>query len=154
MASQFFIPIYLSYEPNNYEWQTYSNPMDPSTLESEEQIMERVERMTIFFQEFAKGQGILIEEDPPLDLTIHHFETPFQTSMPDSLTYSFNDLDNQETHASHFDSYVNLTPDVVDDLSMGVCMCVNEFLLLLLSLMHFSSLLSYFSYFSFLFFLL
>ena len=75
--------------------------------------------MTKFVQEFAKGQGILIEEDPPIDLTTHHFETPFQTSMPDSLTYSFNDLDNQETRSSHFDSYVNLTPDVVDYLSMG-----------------------------------
>ena len=128
--------------------------MNPSTPESKEEIMERMERMKKFVQEFSKCQGILIEEDPPLHLTTHHFETHFQTSMPDSLTYSFNNLDNQETHASHFDSYVNLTPDVVDDLSMGVCMCVNEFLLLLLSLMHFSSLLSYFSYFSFLFFLL
>ena len=106
----------FSHEPNNYEWETFSNSMNPSTPESEEEFMDR---MTKSVQEFAKGQGILIEEDPPLDLTTHHFETPFQTSMPNSQTYSFNDLDNQETHVSHFNSFVNLIPDVVDDLSMG-----------------------------------
>ena len=46
----------VSHEPNNYEWKTYSNPMDPSTPESEEEIMEWVERMTKCVQEFAKGQ--------------------------------------------------------------------------------------------------
>ena len=87
----------ISHEPNISEWQTYSNSMNPSTFdhrELEEQTMDPLERMNIIVQEFAKSRGILIEENSPLDLTTHQNEPPFQTSMPDSLTYSSNNLDN------------------------------------------------------------
>ena len=111
----------ISNEPNISEWQTYSNSMNPSTFdhtELEEQTMDPLERMNHIVQEFAKSRGLL-SEDSPLDLTTHQYEPPFQTSMPDSLTYSSNNLDNQETYANHFNSFVNLIPNVVDDLSMG-----------------------------------